>query len=67
MNYSILDETIGVNPAAYLSEINQKGNLQKQAQYNGKDSAENYSCKRFILDMMICPYLSFISSLRKEP
>ena len=31
-----------VNPAAYLSEINQKGNLQKQAQYNGKDLLEQY-------------------------
>ena len=31
-----------VNPAAYLSEINQKGNLQKQAQYNGKDLLAQY-------------------------
>ena len=31
-----------VNPAAYLSEINQKGNLQKQAQYNGKDLLTQY-------------------------
>lgn len=31
-----------VNPAAYLAEINQKGNLQKQAQYNGKDLLAQY-------------------------
>ena len=31
-----------VNPAAYLSEINQKGHLQKQAQYNGKDLLAQY-------------------------
>ena len=31
-----------VNPVAYLSEINQKGNLQKQAQYNGKDLLAQY-------------------------
>lgn len=31
-----------VNPAAYLSEINQKGDLQKQAQYNGKDLLAQY-------------------------
>ena len=31
-----------VNPAAYLAEINQKGNLQKQAQYNGKDLLVQY-------------------------
>lgn len=31
-----------VNPAAYLSEINQKGYLQKQAQYNGKDLLAQY-------------------------
>lgn len=31
-----------VNPAAYLSEINKKGNLQKQAQYNGKDLLAQY-------------------------
>lgn len=31
-----------VNPAAYLSEINQKGNLQKQAQYNSKDLLAQY-------------------------
>lgn len=31
-----------VNPAAYLSEINHKGNLQKQAQYNGKDLLAQY-------------------------
>ena len=31
-----------VNPATYLSEINQKGNLQKQAQYNGKDLLAQY-------------------------
>ena len=31
-----------LNPAAYLSEINQKGNLQKQAQYNGKDLLAQY-------------------------
>ena len=31
-----------VNPAAYLAEINQKGNLSKQAQYNGKDLLAQY-------------------------
>ena len=31
-----------VNPAAYLAEINQNGNLQKQAQYNGKDLLAQY-------------------------
>ena len=31
-----------VNPAAYLAEINQKGNLQKQAQLNGKDLLAQY-------------------------
>ena len=31
-----------VNSVAYLSEINQKGNLQKQAQYNGKDLLAQY-------------------------
>ena len=31
-----------VNPAAYLAEINQKGNLQKQVQYNGRDLLAQY-------------------------
>jgi hypothetical protein len=31
-----------VNPAAYLAEINQKGNLHKQAQHNGKDLLAQY-------------------------
>lgn len=31
-----------VNPAAYLAELNQKGNLQQQAQYNGKDLLAQY-------------------------
>ncbi|MBR3618874.1 MAG: glucosaminidase domain-containing protein [Bacteroidaceae bacterium] len=31
-----------VNPAAYLAELNQKGNLQKQVQYNGKDLLAQY-------------------------
>lgn len=31
-----------VNPAAYLAEINQRGNLQAQAQHNGKDLLAQY-------------------------
>ena len=42
INVSADDKQQWVNPAAYLSEINQKGNLQKQAQYNGKDLLAQY-------------------------
>ncbi len=34
-----------VNPAAYLAELNQKGNLNIQAQYNGKDLLAQYETK----------------------
>lgn len=42
INVSVDGKQQWVNPAAYLSEINQKGNLQKQAQYNGKDLLAQY-------------------------
>lgn len=34
-----------VNPAAYLAELNQKGNLKMEAQYNGKDLLAQYQPK----------------------
>ena len=42
INVSADNKLQWVNPAAYLAEINQKGNLQKQAQYNGKDLLAQY-------------------------
>lgn len=35
-----------VNTAAYLAEINQKGNLEKQALYNGKDLLASYEARQ---------------------
>ena len=34
-----------VNPAAYLAELSQKGNLKMEAQYNGKDLLAQYQPK----------------------
>lgn len=42
INISVEGKQQWANPAAYLAEINQKGNLQKQAQYNGKDLLAQY-------------------------
>ena len=43
INISADNKKTWVNPTAYLAEINQKGNLNKQALYNGKDLLGQYA------------------------
>lgn len=43
INISADNKKNWVNPAAYLAELNQKGNLSKQALYNGNDLLSQYA------------------------
>ena len=43
INISADNKKTWVNPAAYLAEINQKGNLNKEALYNGKNLLGQYA------------------------
>ena len=54
-NISADDKTRDVDPASYLAEIAQKGNLKQQALYNGNDLLAKYKGNSSAVDTSLSP------------